>query len=353
MSDIMARLKKNSKSPMAAALSESKFYSGDDGSFPLQIPMMNVALSGKTDVGMSPGLLMICGESKHFKTGFMLEVAKGFQEKHPDGVILFYDSEKGAPIKYFKLRNMDMSRILHTPIFNIEELKFDSVSQLKMLQEEGVPMMIMVDSIGMLPSTKEVSNAEEENSAADMTRARELNSLFRIWTPYIAFNDIPAVIINHGYTSMDGKGTYNVSGGKKVYLAADDVWIIGRQQDGTASDLKGYWFVLNIDKSRECKEKTKIFIHSTFEEGINPYSGLLEEAVEIGMAKIGAWCKLMDFDTGAMSETSIRKRDIYNQHDWFKRLMSHPDFIKHIESKYCLGGASSADMEADELPELD
>ena len=341
-SKFMQRLAKNSKLSKTAILSESEFYKEtNEHMFETQIPMLNVALSGRTDGGMSPGILMICGESKSFKTGFMIEVAAGFQKKHPEGVILFYDSEKGAPIKYFTQRGIDMDRVLHTPIYNIEELKFDSVNQLKFIEEEKIPVMIMVDSIGMLPSTKEVANAEDENSAADMTRARELNSLFRIWTPYIAFNNIPCVVINHGYTSMDGKGTYNISGGKKVYLAADDVFVIGRQQDGVASDLKGFFFVLNIDKSRECKEKTKIFIHCTFENGMNPYSGILEEAKEIGLCSLSAWCKLMDFETGEMQSKSYRKGEIYNEHEWFEKLMKYQPFIDHITQKYCLGGVNS------------
>lgn len=339
---VMARLAANSKLKKTSILSDSEFYQDtNDSMFQTQIPMLNVALSGRTDGGMSGGILMLCGESKSFKTGFMIEVAAGFQQKHPEGIILFYDSEKGAPIKYFQQRNIDMGRVLHTPIFNIEELKFDSVNQLKFLQEEGIPVMIMVDSIGMLPSTKEVSNAEEENSAADMTRARELNSLFRIWTPYIAFNNIPCVVINHGYTSMDGKGTFTVSGGKKVYLAADDVFIIGRRQDGTASDLKGFHFVVNVDKSREVVEKSKFFIHSTFENGMNRYSGLLEEAKEIGLCTLGAWCKLMDFDTGEWVDKSYRKAEIYDEHEWFEKLMKYQPFVDHIAKTYCLSGVTS------------
>lgn len=346
-SDLMKRLAKNSKLSKTSVLSESEYYKEhNEHMFRTRIPMLNVALSGRADGGMSPGILMLCGESKSFKTGFMIEVASGFQKKHPDGVILFYDSEKGAPIKYFTERGIDMDRVLHTPIYNIEELKFDSVNQLKFLEAEKIPVMIMVDSIGMLPSTKEVQNAEDENSAADMTRAREMNSLFRIWTPYIAFNNIPCVVINHGYVSMDGKGTFTVSGGKKVYLAADDVFIIGRQQDGVASDLKGFYFVLNIDKSRECKEKTKIFIHCTFEHGMNPFSGLLEEAKEIGLCTIGAWCKLLDFKTGEMLNKSFRKQEIYDtQTEWFIELMKYQPFIDHITKKYCLSGVTSTKSE--------
>lgn len=346
-SDLMKRLVKNSKLQKTSVLAESEYYKDtNDHMFKTRIPMLNVALSGRTDGGMSPGVLMLCGKSKSFKTGFMIEVAAGFQKKHPDGVILFYDSEKGAPVKYFTQRGIDMTRVLHTPIYNIEELKMDSVKQLKMLDEEKVPVMVMVDSIGMLPSTKEVQNALDGNSSADMTRAREMNSLFRVWTPYIAFNNIPCVVINHGYTSMDGKGTYVVSGGEKVYLAADDVFIIRRQQDGFGADLKGFYFEVVIDKSRECYEKTSVKIHCTFEHGMNPFSGILEEAKEVGLCTIGGWCKLMNFETGEMYDKSFRKQEIYDtQTEWFINLMKYQPFIDHITKKYCLSGVTSTKSE--------
>lgn len=335
---IMAKLKKNSKLMGADVLSDSKFYDENRLSqiqCPTQIPMINVALSGKPNGGLSPGILMIAGDSKHFKTGFMLECAKGFQEKHEDGIILFYDSEKGAPIDYFKTRNINMDMVFHSPIMNIEELKFDVVKQVDLLVGEGVPVMIMVDSIGMLPSIREVQNAENENSAADMTRAKELASLFRILTPKLAFGDIPMVVINHTYDSMDGKGAKTVSGGKKIYLATDDVWIIGRRQVKDGPELTGFQFVLNIDKSRCCIEKTKIFIDSTFEEGININSGLLDEAQDLGYVELGAWCKRMDWDTGEMS-SGLRRKDLIKDDEWFARLLEDEDFINHLKEKYTL-----------------
>lgn len=335
---IMDKLKKNSRLSKTDVLSQSRFYDEELAkSFvcPTEIPMMNVAFSGDLDGGMKPGILMIAGDSKHFKTGFMLECAKGFQNKHPDGVILFYDSERGAPISYFETRNINMDTILHCPIRDIEELKFDILHQLKLLEAEKIPCMVMIDSIGMLPSKREVDNAENENSAADMTRAKELNSLFRIITPYITFNDIPVVIINHAYDTMDNSHDKVISGGKKVYLAADDVWVIGRQKDGTGSDIKGFNFTINIDKSRNCIEKTKININSTFEKGINRNSGLLEEAAALGYAQIGAWCKIIDFDTGELVG-GLRKQQVFDNDEWFSRLLKDSRFRAHIAEKYRL-----------------
>jgi hypothetical protein len=100
------------------------------------VPMINVALSGSIDGGITPGLTMLAGPSKHFKTGFALLLASSFLKKYPEGVILFYDSEFGTPQSYFKSFNIPFDFVVHTPITDIEELKFDIMKQFKNLKRE-------------------------------------------------------------------------------------------------------------------------------------------------------------------------------------------------------------------------
>ena len=92
---LMAKLKKNSKL-QSSVLSESEFFSEteyvDTG-----VPMMNVALSGKLDGGLTPGLTVLAGPSKHFKTSFALKMAAAYLRAKPEAVVLFYDSEFGSP----------------------------------------------------------------------------------------------------------------------------------------------------------------------------------------------------------------------------------------------------------------
>lgn len=335
-SALMKRMKKTSKIEESVQLSKSKYY---DPAFrttiPTEIPMINVAHSGRPDVGMQAGILTIAGDSKHFKTGFMLEEVKGFQNKHPDGIVLFYDSEFGAPMNYFKTRNINMDNILHCPIVDVEQLRHDLVNQLDDLTVDD-KVMVIVDSIGGLASRKEADDAKDkDDSPADFTRAKALNSMFRIVTPRLNLLNIPMVVINHTYETMEKYAKKVVSGGKKSYLASDDVWIIGRQQDKDGKEVAGYTFVINIDKSRKCKEKMKIEINSTFKDGINRWSSIYENASAIGyLQAAGPWIKCMDFETGEIKNR--KKADIMKDDEWFERLLQDEKFLKHLSDKYLL-----------------
>ncbi len=119
---ILDKLKKNSTIKESSILSKSKFFTEKD-MITTDVPMVNVALSGRLDGGLTPGLTMWAGPSKHFKTAFSLLMAKSYMDKYPDSVLLFYDSEFGTPVKYFETFQIDMERVLHTPLTDIEQLK--------------------------------------------------------------------------------------------------------------------------------------------------------------------------------------------------------------------------------------
>ena len=130
MSSIMDKLKKNSKLKHTNVLSESSFFVEKD-QIPTDVPMMNVALSGSIKGGLSQGLIVLAGPSKHFKTSFALMMASAYLKQKKDAVMLFYDSEFGSPQAYFEQFGIDTDRVMHTPITNVEELQFDSVAQLE------------------------------------------------------------------------------------------------------------------------------------------------------------------------------------------------------------------------------
>ena len=140
---IMDKLKKNSKSDFTSILSDSKFFNEKD-MVPTDVPMMNVALSGTTEGGLAPGLTVLAGPSKHFKTSFALIMASAYLKKYDDAVLLFYDSEFGSPQAYFENFDIDTSRVLHTPITNVEELKFDIIAQLEGLDRND-NVLIVID----------------------------------------------------------------------------------------------------------------------------------------------------------------------------------------------------------------
>ena len=193
---ILDKLKKNCRTAQAEVLSESKFFTRE--MVPTSVPMINAALSGKLDGGLSSGLTVLAGPSKHFKTSFALLMASAYLKHHEDSALLFYDSEFGSPQGYFESFGIDTSRVLHTPVTNIEELKFDIINQLSELDRND-KVIIVIDSIGNIASKKEVEDAENMKSVADMTRAKALKGLFRMVTPFLSMKDIPLLAINHTY----------------------------------------------------------------------------------------------------------------------------------------------------------
>ena len=328
------KLIKNSTIDLTASLLDSKIFTKKD-MIPTTVPMINVALSGSVDGGITPGLTMLAGPSKHFKSGFSLLLASAFLKKYKDGIILFYDSEFGTPQSYFTTFGIDLESVVHTPITDVEELKFDIMTQLKSI-DRGDHVMILVDSIGNLASKKEVEDALNEKSVADMTRAKQLKSLFRMITPHLSLKNIPMVAINHTYMEIGMFPKAIVSGGTGAYYGADNIWIIGRQQDKDGNEIAGYHFVINVEKSRFVKEKSKIPITVSFDGGINRWSGLLDVAIEgqyIVKPKVG-WYATVDKETGEVRQPSKRAADIVDNKEFWMDMFKNTDFANYIESKY-------------------
>lgn len=208
---LLSKLRKNSTIRETEVLTDSKFFAAKD-MIQTPVPMINVALSGRLDGGLTPGLTVFAGPSKHFKTAFAMLLAKSYLEKYEDAAILFYDSEFGAPAGYFKSFGIDTDRVIHTPITDIEQLKHDMMSQINGI-ERGEHVIIIVDSVGNLASRKEVEDALEGKTVADMTRAKQLKSLFRMSTPHLTIKDIPMVVVNHTYKEIGMFPKDIVSGG--------------------------------------------------------------------------------------------------------------------------------------------
>jgi RecA/RadA recombinase len=334
---LKARLIKNSTLKDTALLTDSPIYNNKDV-VRTRVPMINVAFSGKTDGGITSGLTIMAGPSKHFKTGFTLLGASAFIEKYPeDGMILFYDSEFGSPDSYFESLNVPADKVVHSPITNIEELKFDIMAQLDQLERTD-NVLIMIDSVGNLASKKEVEDALNEKSVADMTRAKQLKSLFRMVTPHLTIKNIPMIVVNHTYQTQEMYSKAVVSGGTGIYYSADNIFIIGRQQEKTDKTIDGYHFILNVEKSRYIKEKSKIPISVLYNGGINKWSGLLDLALEGGYVakpKVG-WFQLVDRQTGELVGKSYRAAEIETSSDIWTKILTTTDFPKYIEDKFKL-----------------
>ena len=329
---LLEKLKKNSTIKDASILSESKFFTEKD-MVPTQVPMINVALSGSFDGGLTPGLTMWAGPSKHFKTAFSLLMAKSYLDKYKDAVLLFYDSEFGTPVKYFETFDIDMDRVLHTPLTDIEQLKFDVMKQLQDINR-GDKLIVILDSIGNLASKKEVEDALDGKSVADMSRAKQVKSLFRMITPHLTLKDIPMIVVNHTYKEIGMFPKDIVGGGTGSYYSADNIYILGRQQEKTGTEITGYNFIINVEKSRYVKEKSKIPISVSFEGGIQKYSGLMDIALEgnFVVKPSNGWYAKVDQETGEIGDKK-RLADTDNA-DFWEPLLSDQKFRDFVKKKY-------------------
>jgi RecA/RadA recombinase len=282
-------------------------------------------------------------------------MAGAYLKRNEDAVLLFYDSEFGTPQAYFESFGIDMDRVVHSPITNAEELKFDITQQLDKI-EKGDKVIIVIDSVGNLASKKEVEDALDGKSVADMSRAKALKSLFRIVTPHLNLKDIPLIAVNHTYKEIGLFPKDVVSGGTGIYYSADAIWIIGRQQDKVGTEIQGYHFVINIEKSRHVKEKSKIPISVSWEGGIVKWSGLMDVAEKGGYLrkpKVG-WYEAVDPSTGEIiSEKLLRAKEIVDNKDFWINMFEKTDITTYIKNTYTVGASGSIIREDDVNDDLE
>jgi len=330
--DLLNQLKQKSTISETCTLSASKFSEYDE--IPTEIPILNLAFSGTLDGGLSSGISMLCGDSKTFKSGMLAQMALAYQKKYKDGIVVLFDSEF-SPLDYYSKAGVKMDRILHVPIKNIEELKHEAVVLLESLEVETQHCMMLVDSIGGLASKKEADDASSGSDKADMSRPKQLASLFRIITPLVNFKNVPFVMINSHYSTMELYAKKVTGGGSKPYLSSDNVWFMSRAKDKDGKEIKGYYFTLTSDKSRKVKEESKFPLHITHKDGIDKYSGLFELAVESGhVLQSGAWFQVVD-QNGEINPKKTRRKEIETK-EFFETLIKNKDFKNFCSTKYLL-----------------
>lgn len=323
----------------SSIMADSSFFKPKE-QCPTQVPIINVALSGKIDGGLSAGLLSLAGPSKHFKSLLGLLLVKSYMDKHKDSICLFYDSEFGVTPEYIKANGIDGNRVLHVPVEHVEQLKFDLAKKLESIDKKD-KVVIFIDSVGNLASKKEVEDAVNENAAADMSRAKQLKSLFRIITPHLTMKDIPCIVVQHTYQTQEMFSKTVMSGGTGGMYSSNTVFIIGKSQEKDADGIKGWNFSLSIEKSRFVREKAKLTFQVTYEGGLNKWGGLLDEALDGGFVTkpSNGWYQRKGEDK------KYRLIDT-NTKDFWLPILTTSEFQEFISDKYKL--AHSVNMIADD-----
>lgn len=278
----MSLFEKLMKNKSAEVLTEAEI--NNRSSIPFDVPVLNLWFGGHltgAKAGFKGGMHVWAAPSKHFKTLFSLQGVKAFMDNMDDPYCLFFDNEGGAALEYFESTGIDPDRVIRVPFSNIEELKFSLVEYLESLELKD-NVVIFIDSIGNAASKKEAKDAVEQNSAADMTRAKELKGFGRIVTPYLMNKNIPLFAVNHVYDSIGMFPTTIMGGGQGIMLSANTVTFIGKRKIKDGKDVVGFDFMLKSEKSRGIKEGVILPITVTYERGIDKYSALLDIAINTG-----------------------------------------------------------------------
>lgn len=338
MSPLLARLKKASTIQLSDCLETSSIM--ERTNTPTSIPALNVILSGDLNKGLTSGVTVFCGESRTGKSILSLVCAKAYMDRFEDAVLLFYDSEMGASKKYFESIGIDPNRVLHTPITDIEMLKFDIVAQLEQIQR-GDHVVIVIDSVGNLASKKETQDAIDQKSVSDLSRAKALKSFFRLVTPQVNFKDIPLVCISHSYQNISAYvPTAVLSGGQGILYSSDLVVYMSRSQEKQGTDLIGYNFNMTIMKSRHVREKAKIPLTSLFNGGISKWSGLLDMALASGnvISQTKGWYQRVNKETGEVEDKKYRAKET-NCEDFWKPVLEDRGFQKWVNDTFSIANS--------------
>jgi RecA/RadA recombinase len=253
--------------------------------------IFNALLSGSIYGGMpSNKITAFAGESGTGKTFFVLGMCKHFLDNHPEGGVIYFESESALTKKLIENRGVDSKRMVIMPVTTVQEFRTQSLAVLeKYISQDGAdrkPILFVLDSLGMLSTTKEVEDTAEGKETRDMTRAQVLKAAFRVLTLKLGRAKVPMVITNHTY---DVVGAYmpmkEMGGGSGLKYAASSIIYLSRKKDKEGTEVVGNIIHCKTHKSRLSKENMLVDVRLRYDKGLDRYYGLLDLATKHGIFK--------------------------------------------------------------------
>ena len=269
---------------LASKIDETETYVGT-GSY-----IFNALVSGSIFGGVSGNkITAIAGESSTGKTFFSLAVVQNFLDSNPDGYCLYFDTEAAITKSLLESRGVDTSRTVVVNVVTIEEFRSKALKAvdiyLKKPVDERKPCMLVLDSLGMLSTNKEIGDALAEKDSRDMTKAQLIKGAFRMLTLKLGQAKIPMIVTNHTYESMSLYGGKQMSGGSGLQYASSTIIYLSKSKEKDGTEVVGNIIRAKTQKSRLSKENKEVQIRLYYDErGLDRYYGLLELG-EIG----GLW----------------------------------------------------------------
>jgi RecA/RadA recombinase len=292
MSDFLSSMVKSSGNKYASLVSDGLDGSDVGGFVDTGCYMLNGLLSADIYGGLPNNkILALAGESSTGKTYFTLGIVSKFLRDNPEAVVLYFDSEQAVTSEMFKNRGIDPKRVGVFPVSTIEEFRHQAITivdkYLALPKEDQKPTMVVLDSLGMLSTSKEMNDTAEGKETRDMTRAQIIKSTFRVLTVKLGIAKIPMIMTNHTYQVV---GAYvpmsEMGGGTGLKYAASTIVYLSKKKDKNADgQVVGNIIHCKLYKGRFTKENKQIDVRLNYDSGLDPYYGLVDIAVSAGIFK--------------------------------------------------------------------
>jgi RecA/RadA recombinase len=289
MTDFLKDIIKSSGNDYAGIASEGIEGSDVTGFIDTGSYAFNALLSGSLYGGIPNNkIIALAGESATGKSYFALGVCKKFLDDNPEGVILYFDTEQAITSDMIRDRGMDPARVAIFPVATVEDFRHQAISIVDKYIEtkDTKPVLVVLDSLGMLSTEKEMTDTAEGKSTRDMTRAQVIKATFRVLTLKLGKAGIPLIMTNHTYSII---GAYvpmkEMGGGSGLKYAASTIVYLSKKKEKDGTDIVGGIIKCKLYKGRLTKENKEVEVQLNYDTGLNPYYGLVPIAVKYGIFK--------------------------------------------------------------------
>ena len=251
----------------------------------------NALLSGSIYGGMpSNKITAIAGEAATGKTFFALGICKAFLDKDPEAGIIYFESESAISKQMIEARGIDSKRMVIVPVATVQEFRNQSIKILdkyiEQTEKTRKPLMFVLDSLGMLSTTKEMEDTAAGKETRDMTRSQIVKSTFRVLTLKLGRANIPMIMTNHTYDVIGSIFPQKeMGGGSGLKYAASSIIYLSKRKDKEGTEVVGNIIHCKNFKSRLTKENAMIDVKLTSKTGLDKYYGLIELGEEAGVFK--------------------------------------------------------------------